>query len=175
MVELSKVELYSTNLYKLLSTSRRNPKVWQNSGACVCHPCNFKAWRKKILFHKFLTIQQKSRLILILKFLPFFCLMAIAKSCQRVKFHNYRATVWMENKLWKSCAMKSLTGQRGFCTMPRSTLLHCAALLFCLRFFYFCWHFLGTVLVKCHNPRKSSKNFICIKAPTKRTVKQSKA
>ena len=39
------------------------------------------------------------------------------------------------------------------------TLLPAVTLLFYLRFSYFCYHFLCTVLVKRHNPLKSSKKF----------------
>ena len=52
--------------------------------------------------------KEKSRLILILKFLPFYCLVAIAKKLQKCEV-SQMTTVWMENKPWKSCAVNTFS------------------------------------------------------------------
>ena len=56
--------------------------------------CEHLMRRKRTLFLKFLPMQQRRRLVLILKFPHFYCSVAFAKSCKRVKFHNWQLFGW---------------------------------------------------------------------------------
>ena len=137
-------------------TSRRNPKVWQNSGAWVSHPGNFKVWWKKTLFHKFLTMPQKEPPHFYFKTPTFLLFDSNRKTLPTCQVSQLQSNC-LDGKQVVEKVVLEVSHANEFLYHAEEYYAACCNIAFLSEILLLSLPFLGTVLVKRQNPPNSSK------------------